>query len=348
MTGHSDDPSGLSDDSSARAPRQPSTPAAGPVDPPLKADAKWRFGPYEVASELGRGGMCHVYRARHDNHEYDVALKLLREDRRKDEQMVEMFITEADLAMLLDHPNLIRTYDAGEIDNNHYIAMELVEGGSLERLLRRGREIAAPLPLDFALFVVSEVLEGLHALHTAAGHTGRPLGLIHRDVTPQNIFLSFDGRVILGDFGVALIRAYGASDPRLVMGKLGYLAPEMVLMENVDHRADLFAASIVLWELLTGQRLFHGGGETAVLERIADAKVARPSKHRTNLPTGLDDVLLKGLARRPKDRFESAEAMLYALEPFWSRTLAGPQGLAAYLSASFPSEYDAYRQQQKV
>ncbi|MEM7674840.1 MAG: serine/threonine-protein kinase [Myxococcota bacterium] len=302
-----------------------------------------RFGPYELLGEIGRGGMCHVYRARRDDHDHDVALKLLREDRREDEQMVEMFITEADLAMLLDHPNLIRTFDAGEIEGRHYIAMELVEGGSLERLLRRGREIATPLPLDFVLFIVSEVLEGLHALHTAAGHTGRPLGLIHRDVTPQNIFLSFDGRVILGDFGVTLIRAYGATDPRLVMGKLGYLAPEMVLMENVDHRADIFAASIVLWELLTGQRLFFGGGESAVLERIASAKVARPSKHRASLPAGLDDAILRGLARRPKDRFESAEAMLYALEPFWSHTLAGPQGLTAYLSASFPAEYDAYR-----
>ncbi len=301
----------------------------------LSTDASVRFGPYQVFEELGRGGMCNVYRARHVDREYDVALKLLREDRRHDEQMVEMFITEADLAMLLDHPNLIRTHDAGEIDGKHYIAMELIEGGTLDRLLRRGREIAAPLSLDFALFIVSEVLEGLHALHTATGHSGRELGLIHRDVTPQNIFLSFDGRVILGDFGVVLIQAYGDIDPRSVLGKLGYLAPEMVLMEDVDHRADIFSAGVVLWEVLTSRRLFVGGGEAAVLERIADGKVPRPSSHRPNLPSPLEDVVLKALARRPRDRFQNAEEMLYALEPFWSRILANPYGLSAYLSAMF-------------
>ena len=278
--------------------------------------------------------MCHVYRARRADRDYDVALKLLREDRRQDEQMVEMFITEADLAMLLDHPNLVRTYDAGEVDGQHFIAMELIDGGTLERLLRRGRETAAPLPPDFALFIVSEVLEGLHALHTAAGHTGRPLGLIHRDVTPQNIFLSFDGRVILGDFGVVLIQAYGDTDPRLVMGKLGYLAPEMVLMETVDRRADVFAAGVVLWELLTGRRLFVGGPEAEILERIAEGRVPRLTKHRPNQPTGLEEVVMKALARRPRDRFDSAESMLVALEPYWSRTLAHPHGLAAYLAAS--------------
>ena len=301
------------------------------------------FGAYQIRSEIGRGGMCHVYRARHADRDHDVALKLLREERRHDDQIVEMFITEADLAMLLDHPNLVRTYDAGEIDGRHFIAMELIEGGTLERLLRRGRELATPLPLDFSLLIVSEVLDGLHALHTATGHTGRPLGLIHRDVTPQNIFLSFDGRVILGDFGVALIQAYGDSDPRVVLGKLGYLAPEMVVMDSVDHRADVFAAGIVLWELVTGQRLFTGEAEAAVLERIADARVTRPSKVRPSLNPGLEDVVMKALARRPRDRFDTAEAMIHALEPYWSKTLAHPHGLSAYLSAMFVDEAAKYR-----
>ncbi len=310
------------------------------VDRPAPATL---FGAYSVVAELGRGGMCNVYRARHDDRDHDVALKVLREDRRRDPQMVEMFITEADLAMLLDHPNLIQTFDAGEVEGQHYIAMELIEGGTLERLLRRGREIAAPLPLDFALFAVSEVLEGLHALHTATGQTGRPLGLIHRDVSPQNIFLSFDGRIILGDFGVALVQAYGDVDPRLVLGKLGYLAPEMVLQEDVDHRADIFAAGVVLWELITGERLFYGGPEAEVLERIADARVARPSRYKSSLHPGLDEAVLTALARRPKDRFETAEQMMVALEPFWSRSLANPYGLAALLAAMLPDEARAHR-----
>ena len=313
-----------------------------PTEPATAPAAPGHFGAYRIHDRLGRGGMCHVYRARHAERDYDVALKLLREDRKGDEQMVEMFITEADLAMLLDHPNLVRTFDAGEIEGQHFIAMELIEGGTLERLLRRGRETAAPLPLDFALFAVSEVLEGLHALHTATGHTGRPLGLIHRDVTPQNIFMSFDGRIILGDFGVALIQAYGDGDPRLVLGKLGYLAPEMVLMETVDRRADIFAAGVVLWELLTGQRLFADGTESEIMERIADGRVTRPSRIKPNLHPKLEDVVMTALARRPRDRFESADAMVNALEPHWSKTLANPYGLAAYLAAMFPTEAAEY------
>lgn len=313
-----------------------------PLTSPAPGALTGRFGAYAIDSELGRGGMCRVYRARHVDHDYEVALKVLREDRRHDEQMVEMFITEADLAMLLDHPNLVRTFDAGEVKEQHYIAMELIEGGTLEKLLARGRQTAIALPPDFALFVISEVLEGLHALHTATGHTGRALGLIHRDVTPQNIFLSFDGRVILGDFGVALIQAYGDTDPRSVLGKLGYLAPEMILMEGVDRRADIFAAGVVLWELLTGRRLFSGR-EVEVLETIAEGRVTRPSKLRPHMHPGLDEVVMTALARRPRDRFETAEVMLYALEPFWSRTLANPHGLSAFLSAMFAEDAERYR-----
>lgn len=292
--------------------------------------------------------MCHVFRARHQDAPVDCALKLLREERRSDERIRDLFITEADLALLLDHPNLIRTYDAGEVEGRYYIAMELLEGGTLGHLDHACAERSIRLPLDFTLFVVSEILEGLHALHFATGHTGRELGLIHRDVTPHNIFLSFDGRVILGDFGVALIQAYGDSDPGEILGKLGYLAPEMILQEEVDRRADVFAAGVVLHELLTGRRLFEGASEEQVLADIADGKIPRPRRFNPAISRGLEEVVMKALARRPRDRFETAEELLYALEPHWSPKLANPPGLAALLNALQPEAAEAWRTRRRT
>ncbi len=286
-----------------------------------------------MLERLGVGGMCLVFRARHEGSDADCALKVLKEDRRHDERIRDLFITEADLSLLLDHPNLLRTYDAGEIDGRYYIAMELIEGGTLSQLLERSQHHALAVPPDLALFAASEALEGLHALHCATGNTGRPLGLIHRDVTPSNIFLTFDGRVILGDFGVALIQAYGPGDPTEVLGKLGYLAPEMIALEEVDHRADVFAAGVVLYELLTGQRCFPGDAEQQVMSDILDVRVARPRRHAPHLSRGLENVLMQALARRPKDRFQTAEEFLYALQPHWSPALGNPYAVGGLLRA---------------
>jgi len=302
-----------------------------------------RFGPYTIYERLGQGGMCLVFRARHESTNYDCALKVLRPDRRADERVRDLFITEADVSLLLDHPNLIRTYEAGEVDGRHYISMELMQGGTLSELQHQCKVNKLPLPQDFVLYILSEVLEGLHNLHEATGRTGRALGIIHRDVTPQNIFVSFDGRVILGDFGVAMIGAYGDTSPGEVLGKLGYLAPEMVNMEDVDHRADLFAAGVVLYELLTQTRLYHGDDQEDVLEDIAKARVPRPREMRETISRGLEQVLLRALARRPKDRFQSAEEMIYALEPHWSKQVANPYALAALLRALYPDRAAAWR-----
>ncbi len=211
------------------------------------------------------------------------------------------------------------------------------------RLLADCRLRQIPLAADLVLFIMSEILDGLHGLHEASGHTGRPLGLIHRDLTPQNIFLSFDGRVVLGDFGVALIQAYGNNDPGQVLGKLGYLAPEMILTEEVDRRADLFAAGVVLYEALTGTKPFDGESDEKVMTDIAEGRFARPRRHKPSLDKGLENVILKSLARRPKDRAETAEDMLLELEPYWSKQLANPLILSGFLAALWPDEAANWR-----
>ncbi len=306
-----------------------------------------KFGPYTIYERLGQGGMCLVFRARHERADYDCALKVLRSDQRDDERIMDLFITEADLSLLLQHPNLVRTYDSGEVDGRYFIAMELMQGGTLGELVTECERRQVRLPQDFALFVVSEILAGLHGLHEALGATGRPLGLIHRDITPHNIFLSFDGRVILGDFGVALIQAYGDTSPGEILGKLGYLAPEMVSMEEVDRRADVFAAGVVLYELLTGERMFEGTDEDLVLSNIADAKFTRPRKIQPNISRALEQVLLKVLARKPKDRHEDANAALQALKPLWSRHLGNPYAMAALLAAIYPERAANWRAEQR-
>ncbi len=307
-----------------------------------------RFGKYRIVERLGEGGMCHVFRARHDDHEYDCALKLLKEHRRSDEQILELFINEADLSLLLDHPNLIRTYDAGEIDNRYYIAMELIEGGTLQELLARAKSRRIPIPQDFGLLVISEVLEGLSALHTAKARTGRELGLVHRDITPSNIFLSFDGRVILGDLGAMHIQAYGNFNPNVVLGKIGYLAPEMVLGEEIDLRADLFAVGVVLYEMLTSSRLFFGGTDQELMEQIAEVRIARPRRLNPHLSKELEAVIMRALSRRPKERHDTAEAMIYELERCWSTQLANPYGLAALMAGLYREEVAAWWERRKT
>lgn len=305
-----------------------------------------QFGDYTVVERLGEGGMCYVFRARKRGASADCALKVLREDQRQDERVLNLFLTEADIALLLDHPNLIHTFDAGEINNRYYIAMELIEGRTLAELMDRCQEQRIQIPSDFAVYMISEILEGLHGLHSAVGRTGRPLGLIHRDVTPHNIFVSFEGRVILGDFGVAHIQAYGDADPTQAIGKIGYLSPEMVAQEEIDRRADIFAAGIVLYELLTDTRLFDGGSDEELMQAIAEARVPRPRSVDPSISRGLEVILMKALARRPRDRFESAEEMAYELEPYWSRLLGNPKAIAALMAGLFRDEVAAWRSRQ--
>jgi serine/threonine-protein kinase len=279
-------------------------------------DAKKRppsFGDYQILGHLGEGGMCHVFRARRKGEQHDVALKLLKEERRKDERVLDLFITEADLSLLLHHPNLVETYDAGEVSGRYYIAMELVEGVNLRELV-------------------------------AVSQAGTPLGLVHRDVTPHNVFLSFDGRIILGDLGIAHVQAYGDVETSTAMGKLGYLSPEQASGEVIDARSDLFAVGVMLHELLTGRRLYEGSDESKLLEEIAEAKAPKLRRLRPRASAELEDVVDRALARRARDRFDSAEAFMVALEPCWSTLIGNPRALAGLMAAMLPDRAQAFHE----
>lgn len=318
--------------------------------PPVGATGKpksVRFGDYTITEGIGEGGMCLVFRARRDGESRDCALKLLRQDQRQDPKVLEMFLTEADISMLLRHPNLMKTYDAGDVKGRYYIAMELIEGASLAELQAEARRRDVYFPPDFVMFILSEVLDGLEALHQATSPDGRSLGLVHRDVTPHNIFVGFDGRIILGDFGIAQIGAYGGAEVAGAMGKIGYLPPEALLGEEVDARADVFAVGVNLFELLTGSRLYDVGSDEEIMEEIVEGRIPRPRKLNQGITKGLELEIMKALARRPKDRFENAEEMLYALEPHWSPVIGNPRALSALMTSLFRDKARRWLESQK-
>lgn len=308
---------------------------AEPKDPPPK---KVKFGDYTLTGRLGEGGMCHVFRARRSGDLQDCALKMLKEELRQDERIVDLFVTEADLSLLLRHPNLVETFDAGEAQGRHYIAMELIEGGNLREILAQCERIGIELPPDFAMYVITEVLEGLQAVHTAVGHSGDELGLVHRDVTPQNVFVSFDGRVILGDLGIAHIRAYGEAEAGTAIGKIGYLSPEQASGEPIDARSDLFSVAVILFELLTGTRLYDSESEKEILVAIAEARAPKLRKLKPGLSRALESTMQKALMRKPRDRYQTAEELALALEPHWSPMIGNPRSLGALMSGLFRDE----------
>ena len=298
-----------------------------------------KFGKYSLVGRLGEGGMCHVFRARKIGEDKEYAIKLLKESERDKDRVLDLFITEADLSLMLNHPNLINTIEAGEVKGRYYIAMELIEGINLQDLVVQLENIGLHLPPDFALFIVHEVLQGLHALHSFTGVSGRELDLVHRDVTPSNIFICFDGRVILGDFGVAHIKAYGGADSNIAIGKLGYLSPEIAMGKEIDHRSDLFAVGVILWELLAGGRLYYGADEKIVMQSIAEGHAPSISQIRTGTSSALEEIVTKSLARKPNDRFQSAIEMVYALRPLWTSQIGSAHALSAFLAGLFRDEY---------
>ena len=229
-------------------------------------------------------------------------------------QVVEMFLSEARLAARLVHPNVVRTYDAGILKRQPYIAMELVEGVDLKRMQGASEE---PLPIAFALYVVEQICEALAYVHSLTGDDGAPIGLIHRDVSPSNIMLvRRSGDVKLLDFGVAKAATKsGLSQTRTgeLKGKLGYMAPEVLEEQPYDQRADLFSVGVVLYELLAHQRLFQASSEPGLLVMNLKCEVSAPSLVRDEIPEALDRVTLRALSRDPNERFSSAEDLLQEL-----------------------------------
>jgi serine/threonine protein kinase len=241
-----------------------------------------------------------------------VAVKAIHPHLAEESEFVEMFLDEARIAARLHHPHVVEILDLGtSAEGVFYMVMEYVEGATLSALLRQLRKREETLPIPVVLQIVADACEGLEAAHELCDRDGNPYGLVHRDVSPQNLLVNLDGWVKVVDFGI--MKAAGKRSTTLegqLRGKLPYMAPEQARRQPVDHRGDLFAIGVVLWELLTNQRLFAGGSEVEVLDRVTRCEVPDIFVSRPDLPAGMDKLLRRTLARDPDDRYESARAML--------------------------------------
>jgi eukaryotic-like serine/threonine-protein kinase len=271
------------------------------------------LGRYTLHGELAAGGMATVHLGRllgPAGFARTVAIKRLHAQYAKEPDFVSMFLDEARLAARVRHPNVVSTLDVVVADGEIFLVMDYVHGESLSRLMSGGR-----VPVPIAVGIVSGVLAGLHAAHEARDEDGEPLHIIHRDVSPQNILVGADGISRVLDFGVAKAtrRLHSTRDGNL-KGKLRYMAPEQLRGEPIDRRVDVFSACVVLWEMLTGERLFQGEEPSVYVTRLLDGRIEPPRTFAPDLPPSLDLAVTRGLAVDRDARFASARDLALALE----------------------------------
>jgi serine/threonine protein kinase len=311
---------------------------------PVQPFQRTEFGDYVLHDRIGAGGMAEIFLATSrgiEGFEKRLVIKRILPTFSGDKQFVRMFVEEAKLCVALRHPNIVQVYDLGEIDGQYFIAMEYVDGRDLLKTLAACGKKRIGFPTDIALFIVMEVLKGLDYAHTLKRPDGQPLGIIHRDVSPSNVLLSFDGDVKMADFGIAKASTREKTETGILKGKFGYMAPEQVTGVQIDSRADIFAIGIVLYELLTGHRLFAGKNDLAVLERVRDALIEPSPRHyRPDLAAELEGIVLRALARDPRARFQRASELHDALfeYTFRSHAVIGPPQLGRFMQGLFLSD----------
>lgn len=284
---------------------------------PYEPRSLGRFGRYELLRRLAAGGMAEIFVARGpgpDGVERELVVKRILPHLADNPRFVQMFNDEATISAHLHHKNVVQVYDFGEVEGQWFLAMEYVRGLDAWRLLRRLGRTKDRIPHAVAIRIAREMLAGLDWVHGAKDQQGVPLHIVHRDVSPSNLYCSDGGEVKLGDFGIARARLSGAAaETGTLKGKYGYMAPEQILGRSFDHRADLFAAAVVLTEMLLGHALFTGNSKLSVLLSVRDVNLAPLHKRAGELPAGLLDVLLQALAKEPENRFASARELSEAL-----------------------------------
>ncbi len=322
----------------AGAPLEPAdnVPVSQPVFPPAPAAPApkeeeeptdgTRFGQYVLLEKIATGGMAEVWKARMrgvEGFQKIVAIKKILPHLSDNQEFIEMFVDEAKLAAQLNHNNIIHIYDLGKIATSYYIAMEYVDGHDLKTILKRSQARDQPVGVDIALFVTSKVAAALDYAHRKRDFDQKEMGLVHRDVSPQNVLISQEGDIKLCDFGIAKA-ATKASHTQVgaLKGKLQYMSPEQASGKPIDRRSDVFALATVLFEMLTGHKLFTGDNEISILEQVREAHVTKPSQSNDEVTPEIDRVVLKALQKEPGDRYQTAgemardiDAILYNMKP---------------------------------
>ncbi|MRG92632.1 serine/threonine protein kinase [Polyangium spumosum] len=312
-----------------------------PKEPEKQQPGTFFLGRYRVVDEIGVGGMASVHLARMDGpggFQKWVAIKRIHPHLVEDDQFVDMFLDEARIAAGINHANVAQVFDLGKDDNTYWIAMEYLHGEPLREVMRRAEEKRMLISADLAARICADAAEGLHAAHELRGKNGQLLGLVHRDVTPHNLFVTYDGYTKVVDFGIAKVADRLASTRAgTLKGKLAYMSPEQVRGADVDRTTDIFALGVVLWELTTNQRLFRMDTDLDTLEKVQACNVPLPSTIVRGYPQGLEAVVMKALAKNKKDRYQTAREFSRALQVYLNQSGAfvGPEEVAQFVRHVF-------------
>ena len=308
-----------------------------------------RFGKYQLIERIAIGGMAEVYKAK----SYGVAgfekllvIKKILPHLSRNPEFVQMFINEAKIAVSLNHANIVQVYDLGVVDKDFYMAMEFIHGHDLMETIKLGRKSGQYLSIPTGVHIITETLRGLDYAHGLCDPGGRPLNVVHQDVSPHNILLSYEGDVKLVDFGIARVGEVAEEESgRMAGGKFAYMAPEQALGNPVDQRSDIFATGIILFELVTGQRLYAGKGREEKIRSVRRAEVPSPRSVNPEVPSRLEEIILRTLNRDPDQRYQSArdlqEDLLSFLYDMGMRVSRAD--VAEHLKTSFVRQYERAR-----
>ncbi|MBI3541471.1 MAG: serine/threonine protein kinase [Deltaproteobacteria bacterium] len=305
-----------------------------------------KFGRYRLLRQLATGGMAEIYLAKllgAEGFEKDIAIKKILPQWSSDRNFIEMLIDEAKIAVQLNHPNVIQVYEFAREDRAYYIAMEYVHGVDLRRVMQKAASLKKRVPIDIALTIMAEVLEGLAYSHSKKDSQGNPLQIVHRDISPQNILVSYEGSVKITDFGIAKAASKNHdTSVGVLKGKFAYMSPEQANQLELDHRSDLFSAAVVLYELLAGERLFFHHSDLETLDRVRRGDVQFSPKAEKILPQRVRDVLFKALAKNPDERYPDATSFREEIAKILRRSKKGLQRerVACFVSELFSSEIE--------
>ncbi|QQR80312.1 MAG: serine/threonine protein kinase [Deltaproteobacteria bacterium] len=269
-----------------------------------------RLGRYLLLKKIATGGMAEIFLAKLEGaagFEKYVIIKKILPQWSQDPQFISMLIDEAKISVQLNHPSIVQIYELGREEDTYYIVMEYVQGVDVRKLLAKCQALKKKIPQEIALFIICEILEALGYAHVKKDSQGHPLEIIHRDISPQNILVSMEGAVKLTDFGIAKAASrHQETMTGVLKGKFAYMSPEQAGQLPMDHRSDLYALAIVLYELLTQERLFYRGSDIETLDRVRRGQISFSENAEKNIPEKLKEILLKALALKMEDRYLDA------------------------------------------